>query len=139
MNIKEQIYSLDLDESNAVVIGSGIFEVLGIRKCSDIDLVVSEEVFETLSSSGIFNSGVDHGVKVLENDIFDIRTDWIVFGKSYSLSDLQEESEIIDGVRYINLEFYLKVKEFWVINDEKPRQKDFQDIALVKEYLSNNK
>lgn len=139
MNIKAQINNLGLDESNAVVIGSGILEALGIRDCGDIDVVVSEGTFEKLSKTGKFTPGENYGVRVLINDIFDIRMIWNVLGKPYKLDDLMEVSRVIDGVRYITLEFLLKTKESWVIHDEQVRPKDIRDISLMKEYLSQNK
>lgn len=134
MNIKAEIEAIGLNADTSVVIGAGILEALGIRKCTDIDLVVSERTFSDLFATNKFELGENFGVKVLRNDIFDIRTIWGVLGKPYDLEELKKESVLIDDVRYINLDFSLKVKESWIKNDKAPRQKDFRDIELIKKY-----
>jgi len=44
----DELEGLALPQASFMVMGSGILDVLGIRKANDVDLVVSEEVFEQL-------------------------------------------------------------------------------------------
>ena len=51
---KSRIDEINLNAGNAIVIGSGILEVLGIRDSGDIDIVVSNDIFENIET-GVLN------------------------------------------------------------------------------------
>lgn len=76
--------------------------------------------------------------ELLVNDLFDISTDWFVLGKSWNFEDFREYSIIINGVRYITIEFLLNVKKSWIAGDEVVRQKDIDDVKLIEDYLEKN-
>lgn len=137
-DFKQKLEELGLYSSNCVVICSGILEVLGIRESDDIDVVVKQEEYDTLKKSKHFNITENCGREILKNDLFEIGTEWLVLGKSYVFEDFIEESEIIDEVRYNNLNFLLKVKKSWV-TENTFRPKDIRDIELINEYLKQKK
>jgi len=47
LDIKGELSKFSLDETNSVVVGSGILNALGLRRAKDIDLVINEEVFHS--------------------------------------------------------------------------------------------
>ena len=56
-------------------------------------------------------------------------------GFSFVYEDLlrNNQTTVVDGVRYLNLETLLKIKKMWA------REKDLQDIAMIERYLEENK
>lgn len=138
MDMKKTVGKLGLLSSNSIVIGSGILQALGIRESNDIDLVVTEEVYFSLKKTGRLKVTLNHGKKILSDDTFEIGMSWFVFGKTYKFEDFKDESVVIDGVRYIKLDFLYRVKKSW-LKDKVVRPKDIRDVELIEEYLKSNK
>ena len=76
-----------LNSENSIVVGSGILQVLDIRKSNDIDLVVTPKIYDSLINSGKFTVLKYYSREILKNNIFEIGTDWVVLGKSYKFED----------------------------------------------------
>ncbi len=133
--MKRILHKLGLSPDNSIVIGSGILEALGIRKSKDIDIVVNQEAYDSLRKSGQFNVTENHGREILHDDKFEIGTSWTVLGKTYRFKDFIDESIIVDGVRYITINFLYRAKKSW-IRRKNARQKDIEDVKLIEAYLS---
>ena len=133
-----RIDEINLNAGNAIVIGSGILEVLGIRDSGDIDIVVSNDIFENISANNKFKKTKSYGDTVLTYNNLEVRKSWNVLGKQRNLKDLIQNSVVYDGVRYISLEFLLRVKKQWVA-EANSRKKDLKDIKLIESYLSTKK
>jgi len=138
MEIKNKLIELGLNSENAVVIGSGILNVLKLRESKDIDVVATEEKYKELSGNGRFKKEQNHGREILNDEPFEIGTSWTVVGKTWKFEDLLNHSITIDGVRYITVEFLLDAKRRWIANGE-GRQKDIGDVKLMEQYLSSSK
>lgn len=126
-----------MNADNSVVIGSGILEALGLRHSNDLDVVVAQETYDRLKAERQFSVGENYGREVLTDQLFEIGTSWEVLGKDQRFEDLLQNSVVIDNVRYLTLEFILAVKESW-LQGETARQKDVDDIALIRQYLASN-
>lgn len=135
---KISLERIGLNQRNSIVIGSGILEKLGIRKTKDIDLVTTQQKYDFLEKSGKFNVEKKHGRELLKNYLFHIGPNWFVLGKWYELKDLLDNSMVIDGVRYITLNFLYKVKKNWLL-DKNVSQKDINDVKLIEKYISKIK
>lgn len=135
--MKNTLQKIDLIPDNSIVIGSGIFQVLGIRQSKDIDLIISQKAFDTLKESKKFLLTENHKGEALKRSKFEISSNWLVLGGTYKFEDLIKETTIIDGVRYINLNFIYKVKQYSVRTVNPPRTKDVNDVNLIEEYLNN--
>ena len=133
MLIKNELDKIGLTAGNAVLIGSGILDALGIRKSKDIDVTVNEDTYRILSADGRFKKANNHGREVLVDGLYEIGTSWGVLGKNQQFNDLFKQSIVIDSVRYITLEFLLAVKRSW-LTDTDVRQKDIDDIRLIEDY-----
>jgi len=116
---------------------SGILNALNLRESHDIDLVVDEDTFQRLKSCGDFEIKHYGNYEMLTNEIFEICKIWEIkeWEKVFKLDDFKEDSVIIDNVRYVSLEFLLKYKKLLITND-KPREKDFEDIEIIEKYLN---
>ena len=56
----ERVKDLGLPLGQLIVIGSGLLDQLGIRAASDIDLVVSNELFNALKNDNAWKIGRAH-------------------------------------------------------------------------------
>lgn len=114
MDVKSKLSSLGLIQDDSVVIGSGILSALDLRESNDIDVVVPASEYQRLANNRQFTTAKTHGREILADELFEIGTSWGVLGKDQSFSDLKEQSVVIDGVRYITIEFLLAVKKSWL-------------------------
>ena len=138
MNIKTELVSHGLHCDNSIVIGSGILQVLELRTSKDIDVVVTGEKYAELAQTDRFRKEVSRGRELLKDDVCEIGTVWYVLGKEWKFADFLVHSVVIDGVRYISLEFLLEVKRQWV-QDDSVRQKDIDDVYLIEAYIERQK
>ncbi len=123
--IIKKVQALNLPEDQFVIIGSGTLAVLGIREAEDIDVSVTQELFDILSKQGDWRVEGD----LLKKENIELKSG--IWNKEYPVStdQLIKSSLIIDGVRFINLQELLRFK------DAMGREKDMRDITLIHEYL----
>ena len=134
MDTRSKLTDIGLTQYNSVVIGSGILSALNLRASNDIDIVVPDTEYSRLADKKQFTKRQNHGREILDDGLFEIGTSWGVLGKDQTFDDLQKQSVVIDGVRYITIEFLLAVKKSW-LQDDDVRQKDIDDIELIEKYL----
>ncbi|MEO8105270.1 MAG: hypothetical protein ABI602_02945 [Candidatus Saccharibacteria bacterium] len=120
MNIRQEILNLNLPKDSFIVVGSGILGALGIRESNDIDMIVTQSVFDLLDRSG-WKHGNWVDQVVLQKGLFDIGTLWM--GKT--LDGLIKDATIIGGIPYLSLDDLLTWKR------EKLRPKDIRDVELI--------
>ena len=134
MDTRSKLTDIGLTQYNSVVIGSGILSALNLRASNDIDIVVPDTEYSRLADKKQFTKRQNHGREILDDGLFEISTSWGVLGKDQTFDDLQKQSVVIDGVRYVTIEFLLAVKKSW-LQDDDVRQKDVDDIELIEKYL----
>src|SRR5262245_3417296 len=127
MDVKNKLTDLGLSQDNCVVIGSGILSALKLRASNDIDVVVQEPDYARLTKDKRFEKKQNHGREILADELFEIGTGWGVLGKNQTFDDLYKQSVVVDGVRYVTIEFLLAVKKSW-LQDDDVRQKDADDV-----------
>ncbi len=131
-NLRElliELETLNLPIGEYVITSSAVMAARDIRDCSDLDLVVTETLFNELSKQYdvIENSGFSK--IVLSENI-----EALYFGHNpndeYSTERQIRESEMIEGFPFQNVETCLYFKE------HSDREKDKADVVLIKNYLS---
>lgn len=139
IDFKQKLSELSLTKENSVVIGSGILNALQIRESHDIDLIVDLETYNKLKLNPKFTIAQPRGLDVLQYDVYEIGTNWDMtdINKVCSFKEAYENSIVIDEVRYITLDFLLKVKKVWTAG-KNPREKDRKDIEIIEKYLKLN-
>lgn len=126
------VKQLTLPESEYVVIGSGLLDALGLRESRDLDLAVSEGLFEVLSSTGAYELETKDDAPVLIGNTEETRTIevWKQWHKDLPFEKLIQKTVIVDGVVFAHPA---------IIIDRKTRRnqlKDSTDIRLLKEYFN---
>lgn len=116
---------LGIDRDTAVVVGSGILDVMGIRASDDLDVLVPEAVFQAVAGKGHAVSSYANGAKYMRIGEVEVMDDW--FGEAAAVRD---RAVVIDGVRFMSLEDV----RAWKIRLGRP--KDVADVALIDAYVS---
>lgn len=123
MNISQEVGKLNLMTNSYVVVGSGILGALGIRESNDIDLIVSQNVFDDFEAQGwAHDSWPDQ--PTLTNGLFELGVHW--YGKR--VDELLENAQYIDSIPYLSLEDVYEWKK------RLGRDKDLRDLGLIENY-----
>jgi hypothetical protein len=124
-----KVKELGLPKGSYVVFGSCPLAAVGIREASDIDLMVSQEMFTELKKNGWVevNKGSDNTPLVF--DVFEAYSSWKFGSYNPSFENLFSSSTEVDSVHFASLQ---EVRE-WKVASGRP--KDLIDIKLIDEYL----
>ncbi len=131
MDIFEEVKKLNLPLGKYVVVGSGIMAAKRMRNINDIDLLVTEDVYEIISKQEGWTSEPKSDGWTLTKGIYEI--DKVFKYKEYNpgTDHLIKTAEIINGIPFMQLSELVKFKEIL------RREKDLEDIELIKKYLEN--
>ncbi|MGD1003690.1 MAG: hypothetical protein ABR884_03920 [Minisyncoccia bacterium] len=142
MNISDRVKVLGLPADKYVVVG-GAMEAFGIRPANDLDIVVTEDLFNELQQKGWKLCECDKcraewklgsTDRILKGDGVDILSEFSC-GELYhkDTDELIKNAAVIDGVAFVQLEELLKWKK------AAAREKDLKDIVLIEEFLAKQK
>ena len=118
---------LNLPNEECFIYGSGPLGVREIREVNDLDVFVTDDLYKKLKKK-YPQSVKEDKIEVGEIEIYP-PSGWNWRDKMGDLETVMRRAEIIDGVRFMNLE------DLIVLKKEMGRQKDFEDIGLIKNYL----
>lgn len=131
MSIIERVTALGLPLDEIVVIGSGLLDALQLRVSNDVDLVVSESVFERLKSTEGYIYSLKYGEQRLEKNDLEI---WRTWGnqpdETYEM--LRRNGVEIAGVWFCSPDMIIRHKE------ARRTPKDIRDVAMLREYVQKN-
>lgn len=132
--IIDEVQSLDWPTDKFIVFSGAVLALHDIRETSDIDIVVSDDLFSLCQESDEWKPGKQERQETafLEKGIIEVasRLDW----KDYSttLAEAKEREDIISGIPCMSLPDLLAFKQ--AMN----RSKDRDDIMLIKKHLQAN-
>ena len=132
----EDLKKLNLPQNDFVVVGSGPMSVRGIRESKDIDVIVTQSLWDELTknhTTGINSWGVQN--IELEHDIEILHPTQSMFGNS-SIVPVEEvfgKADMFDGIKFISLEHLKKIKI------KLGRDKDMEDVGLIDKFLEEEK
>ena len=129
-DIISKVKTLKLPQDSFIVFGSCPMVIAGIREANDIDLLVSEEIYERLKNSGW--QKVDKGTKdePLTYDVFEAHKNWNFSSYNPTLQDLLATSTKVESIPFASL---AEVRKWKVASG---RDKDIVDIKLIDLYLA---
>ncbi len=127
--IIQKVKGLNLLRGSYVVFGSCPLAIAGIRPAGDIDMLVSEELFESFKKAGWHEVDKGSADKPLAHDVFEVHTKWNFSSYKPTLEHLLSTATIIDGVPIASLEEVRKWKQ------ASARPKDLVDIKLIDKYV----
>lgn len=128
-SIIEKIKDLNFPAEQYVVVGSGTLDALGMRKASDIDIAILPELHKKLCGNSDWEKEEKYGKIFLKKEGIDIipSLDWSEYPTT--TEEAIQSALIIEGVPFLNLQELKKFK------NALGRDKDFEDIKLIDEYL----
>ena len=131
-DIVAKMKELKLPKNSYIVFGSCPLAALGIREANDIDLLVSPEIYATLSGAGWQkeNKGPHHTPFV--HDVFEAHDNWNFSSYNPTLKDLLTNALEVDDVSFASIEDVRK----WKVASGRP--KDLVDIGLIDQYIGSN-
>ncbi len=128
MNIAQKIKELGLANGSYVVVGSGILNALEIRESSDIDIVVSDEVYKKLEETDGWGKASWSDQVVLKHGVFDVGKSW--YGKTVD--------ELIPDITYVENIPYLSLDAVYEWKKSLGRDKDLNDLMLIEAYKTRS-
>jgi len=134
LNIQKTLNRYSLNPGNCIVVGSGILNALKLKISKDIDITVKQETYNKLLKLSEFKVEKMYGLEILKSGNLEIGTSLNLAPSNYSyeFDELFQNSIILDNVRYLTLEFLLKIKKEW------NRDKDRKDIEIIEKYLQSH-
>jgi len=134
MDIFEKVKNLNLPLGEYLIAGSGPMAARSIRDYKDIDILVTERLYEKLKKDDweiVEVDGVNDKFEVLKKDKYEA-------GKNLWFGDYRPNSEfLITNAEIINGIPFLPLPELVKFKKALGREKDLKDIKLIEDYLNN--
>ena len=119
-----KLNNINLPIDDFSIFGSGPMAIRGLRKASDIDIIVNQDNFKALLNKG-YSRDLNKGDIIINNEI----EIWDFWGPGeWDISQLIKESDKLYGFNFVKLEEVFKWKK---INN---RKKDLRDINIIRKY-----
>lgn len=128
--ITTAVKSLELPHNSYVVFGSCPMALAGIRESSDIDMLVTPEVFAKLEAQGWKKRYKGPGDEPVVKGDFEAHAHWTFGPHDITLEQLLADATIADGVPFASLQ------EVRLWKEASGRPKDLVDVKLIDEYLA---
>ncbi|MFZ3054537.1 MAG: hypothetical protein WA091_00945 [Minisyncoccales bacterium] len=126
----QSLKELKLPLGEYAVFGSGPMGIRDLREMHDIDLIVSDKIFnEYLNKQGWKIKEIYGYRDWLKNDNLEIEMgrDW---HEGWDVDGMIKEADIIDGLPFVKLDYLIKWKKFF------GRGKDLKDVEIIEIFLS---
>lgn len=131
--IKVSLLQAGISIDDAIVIGGGIMNTLGLRQSHDIDIVLPEDQWGKLVDNLRFMKAkkFDDTYFQEQDGLIEAWPYWWDMKENVKITfqELQKDTVAVDGVTYISLPFLRQ----WKIGYG--RAKDLADVGLIDEYL----
>ncbi len=133
MDIFKKLKELNFPSGEYVVVGSGALAARDLREANDLDIVVTRKLFTLLRDSGSYKEVAKHNMMFLQADDVEIipQLDWDAY--QTVVEEAIKTADIINGFPFLNIPETIKFKTAL------GREKDFQDIKLLQDFLSEKK
>ena len=120
----KKVKQMNLPFGKYAILGSGPLAIRGIRDSKDIDLIVTQDIFEVYKNKPGWNIKHFYEKDFLEKDGIEL---WNKIGPGeWNIEKLIKKAEIIDGLPIVNLKDFIKWKQ------SAGREKDMIDVELAK-------
>lgn len=120
-----ELKKLNLPPDQFAIFGSGPLAVRNLRATHDLDLLVKPGLFKKLAQK--YPVKDDKLIKIGQIEIY---KDWQPYLPE--VDELIDSADLLNGWRFVKLEYVLKWKKIM------GREKDLEDIELIKKYLRSN-
>jgi len=123
----DELKKLDLPKGHYAIFGSGPMAVRDMRDSSDIDLVISKELFEILKKK--YPDAIAREGASLEIGNIEMFPSWIHMEGNEL--EMIKDAEDIEGLPFVRLEYVIEWKKKF------GREKDLRDVEVIEEFLKS--
>jgi len=126
----QKVKELKLPENKYALFGSAPMGIRGLKECSDIDLVVTEDLWQEFKNKQGWEYKItENSVEYIQNSDSNIEIwhDWRPWYQD--VMPFIDNSEIIDNLPFVRLEYVLEWKRQF------GREKDLKDVEIIEEFL----
>lgn len=123
----QKVRDLQLPIGKYALFGSAALGIRNLKQCRDIDIIVTENVWDEFKNRGWEMRIMPHGSQYLCKDEMEMWKDW--FPGKWDITRLIREAEIIDGLPFVKLASVLESKRM------SNREKDVADIQIIEKFF----
>jgi len=127
----QRVKELKLPIGKYALFGSAPSGTRGLKDCRDIDIIVTEDLWDEYKSKGWETRVMPRGSQYLWNDEIELWKDW--YPGKWDIKKLIDEAEMIDELPFVKLEHVVKWKR------QSGREKDLKDIETIEKFLRTQK
>jgi hypothetical protein len=135
MNIFEEVKKLNFPKGSYVVVGSGHLIALDLKKGTDIDVLVTKELFKECIENGWeilpWTYPGTEGQTFLKKGLFELYLN-VSCGDAPTSKELISNAVLMEGIPFARLEDILMLKKEY----SKTKPKHLGDIKIIENYLS---
>lgn len=137
--IIDVVKDLNLPLGGYAVFGSAIMDVYGLKQSNDIDLILSDELFDDLQKSSDWETIMKNpdinwqGLVCKKDSPIEIEAFKYFPNPNYNgdFTEMIIEATIIDGIPFVSIEKVLEWKKSLA------REKDLNDVKLIDNFMSS--
>ena len=127
---REMVLDLNLDPTQYVVVGGAVLDMLHLRDTHDVDIVVSNEIYEQFRAQKTWHEATwTSGKRVLVRGQYTLMKTWM----GWPLRQLQRDAERIEQIPCVSTERLIDAKR------RIGRRKDISDITLLRSRRSKRR
>jgi len=123
----QKVKDLKLPIGKYALFGSAPMGIIGLRDCHDIDIIVTEDLWNEYKEKNWKIKTMPHGSQYLINGEIELWKDWKP--GHWDIKQLIQEAEIINGLPFVKLEKILEWKKL------SSREKDLKDVEVIEEFM----
>lgn len=131
LDFLDELKALKLLTGQYAIFGSGPLAIRNLRDAGDIDIIVTQELWEKLAKR--YPQTVKETIKGPVTSInighIEIYRDWL--NLTPKVKELIDSADIINGLPFVKLDYVIEWKTFM------GRDKDKNDLKLIKAYLNS--
>ncbi|MBU1180187.1 nucleotidyltransferase domain-containing protein [Patescibacteria group bacterium] len=127
----QRVKELKLPIGKYALFGSAPLGIRKLKDCHDIDIVVTEDLWNEYKSKNWEIKTMPHGSQYLLNNEIELWKDWKP--GNWDIQELIDEAEMIDGIPFVKLEYVIEWKR------KNGREKDLKDIETIEKLLRTQK
>ena len=128
----QKVKELGLPIGKYALFGSAPMGIRGLKECKDIDIIVTEDLWNEYKNKGWKMTTMQNGKQKLSNNCIELWNSWKPFEmKEWNVLELIKDSEIIDGLSFVKIKYVLEWKKL------STREKDIKDVKIIEKFLKN--